>query len=541
VTIGNIRARLAADPDLGAGNVLTKLIEHGADPAGPGITFDEDVDGHPAWQGLTLGELDERVAARAAWLHARGVRPRDPVALYVSAASDCFLSFLALSRLGAIACLMNPNMDADVAAEYIRRLAGVGLLTDAAHRALLQGHDLGVPVLGDVAEMGSGDPAAAPAAYRFHADDPIAVTHSSGTTRMPTAVVHSHGSLFAAIRELRLSAPRPQGSDRVLSALPSAHAAGIMTINNALCNRAELLCLSTQDGTKMIEAIQRWKPRGVWGFAVTWAELARFDLAAYDMDSVALWFNTGDCAHEAHIRRLVAVGSREVLTPGGRTRVPGSSFVDGLGSTEMGHSAFHITHTTDTDRYGRCVGRIHAFADVALLDLATGEHVPDGQVGHVALKSPTLAPGYWNNSVATYRNRLDGYYLTGDLMFRDADGYHYHVDRAIDAVDLGDGNWLYTAMTEERVLRGIPDVRDCTVVSASAEGTVVTDVLLSLHAGADPAADRTPAVCAALGDAAAATLRDVVVVPDDALILGPTGKVRKFLMRQRHLAGIAAG
>jgi acyl-coenzyme A synthetase/AMP-(fatty) acid ligase len=221
--------------------------------------------------------------------------------------------------------------------------------------------------------------------------------------------------------------------------------------------------------------------------------------------------------------------------------VPGSSFVDGLGSTEMGHSAFHITHTTDTDRYGRCVGRIHAFADVALLDLATGEHVPDGQVGHVALKSPTLAPGYWNNSVATYRNRLDGYYLTGDLMFRDADGYHYHVDRAIDAVDLGDGNWLYTAMTEERVLRGIPDVRDCTVVSASAEGTVVTDVLLSLHAGADPAADRTPAVCAALGDAAAATLRDVVVVPDDALILGPTGKVRKFLMRQRHLAGIAAG
>ncbi|HET9517259.1 MAG TPA: long-chain fatty acid--CoA ligase, partial [Actinoplanes sp.] len=205
------------------------------------------------------------------------------------------------------------------------------------------------------------------------------------------------------------------------------------------------------------------------------------------------------------------------------------------------HSAFHITHNPDTDRYGRCVGKTHSFADVALLNLSTGEQVPVGQVGHCALKSPTLAPGYWNDSVATYRNRFAGYYLTGDLMYRDADGYHYHVDRAIDAVELGGGNWLYTAMTEERILRSCPDVRDCTVVSATADGTVVTDVLLSLHAGSDPDADRTPAVRAAMGDAAAATLRQVVVVPDDALVLGPTGKVRKFLMRQQHLAGIAAG
>jgi acyl-coenzyme A synthetase/AMP-(fatty) acid ligase len=181
------------------------------------------------------------------------------------------------------------------------------------------------------------------------------------------------------------------------------------------------------------------------------------------------------------------------------------------------------------------------FAEVALLDPGTGKEVPVGQVGHCGLKSPTLAPGYWNDSVNTYRNRIGGYYLTGDLMYRDADGYYYHVDRAVDAVDLGDGNWLYTAMTEERILRSCPDVRDCTVVSVSADGRVVTDVLLSLSAGADPGVDRSEPVRAALGDPAAATLRRVVVVADDDLVLGPTGKVRKFLMRQRHLAAIAAG
>jgi acyl-coenzyme A synthetase/AMP-(fatty) acid ligase len=538
VSLVNIRATLAADPDVGAGNVLPKLLEHGADPAGPGITFDVEVDGRPAWHPFTLGELDERVAARAAWLHGHGIGPRDPVALYVSSSADTFLTFLALSRLGAIPCLLNPNVAGDIAAAYLRKLHAVGLLTDAEHRERLAGHDPGLPFL-DVAATGTGDPAAAPPPYRHHADDPIAVTHSSGTTRLPTAVVHSHQSLFAAIRRIRLAGPRAQGTERVLSALPAAHAAGIMTVNVALANRAELLFLSTQDGEQVLAAIGRWRPTGVYGFAVTWAELAKYDLTAFDLDSVALWFNTGDCAHESHIRRLVAVGSRRTVTSAGVSRVPGSAFVDGLGSTEMGHSAFHITHRPDTDRYGRCVGRTHLFADVALLDLATGREVGVGEVGHCALRSPTLAPGYWNDSVATYRNRYQGYYLTGDLMYRDADGYHYHVDRAVDAVDLGGGEWLYTAMSEERILRACPDVRDCTVVSAPAAGGVVTDVLLSLHRDADPDADRGDAIRAALGAPAAATLRRIEVVPDDALVVGPTGKVRKFLMRRRHLAELA--
>ena len=102
------------------------------------------------------------------------------------------------------------------------------------------------------------------------------------------------------------------------------------------------------------------------------------------------------------------------------------------------------------------MGKPYPFADVALFDLVTGETVPDGVVGHVALKSPTLALGYWNDSVTTFRTRFAGYYLTGDLMYRDSDGYYYHVDRAVDAVDLGGGNWLYTALCEERVLVRCP-------------------------------------------------------------------------------------
>ena len=65
-------------------------------------------------------------------------------------------------------------------------------------------------------------------------------------------------------------------------------------------------------------------------------------------------------------------------------------------------------------------------------------------------------------------------------MYRDEDGYFYHVDRASDAVDLGDGNWLYTALSEERILTRCPDVRDCTVLAARGDdGRLVTEVLLA--------------------------------------------------------------
>ncbi len=550
--VTRLRAALAADPELGAGNVLLKLAEHGAAPDGPGVTFDVAVDGRPAWTALPLGELRERVAARAQWLQRAGIAPRDPVAVYVTSSADVFLSYLALCWLGAIPALMNGNMPGGTAVEFIRRLRAVGVIADAAHRTLLDGHDLALQGFGpagarrsivDAAEPGAGDPAAVAPHYRHHPEDPVAITHSSGTTRMPAAVVHSHRSLFEAVRRIRLAEPRPHGPVREMSVLPAAHAAGIITLNQALCNRHELLCLSAQggefvrSGAAVLDAIERWHPTGVFGFPVTWAELARFDLAARDLSSVKVWFNTGDSAHEAHIRRLVAVGSHDRYTREGPVRMPGSKFVDGLGSTEMGHSAFHIAHRPGSERYGRCVGKPYPFAEIALLDLGTGEEVPVGEVGHVGLKSPTLAPGYWNDSVNTYRTRFAGWYLTGDLMYRDADGYYYHVDRAVDAVDLGGGAWLYTALSEERILMRCPDVRDCTVVaSQTGDGPVSTEVLLMLDAGADPAADRTDAVRAALGDPGAATLRRIEVVSEDDVVVGPTGKVRKFLMRQRRLA-----
>jgi len=530
------RAELTRDPRLGTGNVLATLVARGERLDLPSLTFDTAVDGHPAMRSLTLRQLDRMVAARASSLHALGIKARDPVAVFAGTAAEQVLGFLALARLGAIPALINDRLPAVSAAEYIRRLRASAVVVDSDRRKVLAGQDLGVDRLIDTAGLGSGDPATAPAPFQHHGGDPVVITHSSGTTGLPKAVAHSHASLFASVRH-RLTLPRAQGVERLLGALPPAHAATVIAVNLALANGSELLVLSAQSGTAVLDAIERWHPTGVLGFAATWSELATVDLAVRDLDSVQLWWNTGDCAHEAHIRHLVAVGNRRVATAGGAEQQKGSVFIDGLGSTEMGHSQFFITHTADTNRYGRCIGRPHSFSDTVVFDEA-GLVLGTGEVGQLGINAPTLALGYWNDSVTTWRTRLNGYFLTGDLVYRDADGYYFHVDRMVDSVDLGNGGRLFTAAGEEQILSALPDVVECTVIAVTdPHGRPASKVLLVLAAGTDPDRDRTDEVKAALGKDVAATVRRVVAVAPGRIPLGPTGKVRKGLLREQFLNG----
>ena len=86
MSVKGIRARLAADPQVGAGNVLPTLMRIGMGLDEPMLSFDTEIDGHPARQALTIRELDTAVRARAAALHGLGIRPRDPVAVYAGSA-----------------------------------------------------------------------------------------------------------------------------------------------------------------------------------------------------------------------------------------------------------------------------------------------------------------------------------------------------------------------------------------------------------------------------------------------------------------------
>lgn len=560
MTTGSIRARLAADPQVGAGNVLGALIAHGASLDAPTLAFDTDVDGHPAWQPLSLGSLDRSVQARAAWLHTRGVRPHDRVAVYAGHASEVVLAFLALARLGAVAALVNGKVDGATAADYLRRLGGtepIPVLTDQHHHDSLTQHDPNAVLLGDLDELATGRLGDAPLPYRHRPDDAIAITHSSGTTGILKPITASHASQFSAIRH-RLQQPRAQGAERMLSALPVAHNSTLSIVNIALAGLHELLVLSDQSGPRTLRAIDRWRPGTVLGFAVTWAELAGGDLPLPALESVRVWWNVGDCARESHIRRLIAVGNHQIATSAGPMWELGSVFIDNFDTSELDHSVLTITHDQSTDRYGRCVGRAEPYAEATVLG-PDGRQAPPGEPGLLGVRSaaapsgspsespsgsspsgssPESPPGSQPASPESWDGGLlDGWRLTGDLVYRDDDGYFYHLDRVTDAVQAPDGSRLYTALTEELVLASCPDVQDCTVVASVADGHAVADVLLQLKPGADPTIDRTGQVRAVLDKRVAAAVRRVDVVDGDQIPVSATGKVRKRALRD---SGVSA-
>ncbi|MGQ0839513.1 class I adenylate-forming enzyme family protein [Actinokineospora sp.] len=538
MTSANPRLTLAATPGIGAGTYLRAILATGRDLAAPALYLPGAAKGDPLTE-LSLGELVARVDAVAQGLHARGIGPRDPIALLSRSVLDCATFYLAATRLGAIPALINAKVPVATLRSYLDRLRPVAMVADEDLLAAGAGADLRfTTTLAELADSGIDLPDWYPFAH--HDDDPVLITHSSGTTGVPKAVTMTHRSLFAAIH-YRLRLPLSTAYRRIVSALPPSHNSAVTLLSMVLTHDVPVLLLSTQDADAVLDAIEAFRPTMVTAFGSTYGELAGCDLDARDLSSVTLWWNSGDAAHHAQIQKLVRHGSREVVTAAGRATERGSTFIDGLGSSEMGHALFHRQHLAGDPARPRCIGKPYLFAEAAALN-TRGEVLPAMEVGLLGVRSPTVTPGYWNDSATTFRSRLNGYWLTGDLVYRDAQGSFFHMDRASDAVRTERGV-VFTVLAEELVLQEFAEVADCTVVSRVGERSQPEVRVLLELADPDAAFDedawraRIDAVLVAHGMSTVDEVRRTVAadVPH-----GVTGKVRKRAVRENQFGWAAA-
>ena len=156
--------------------------------------------------------------------------------------------------------------------------------------------------------------------------------------------------------------------------------------------------------------------------------------------------------------------------------------VDGFGSTEGGVA---IARTPDTP-FG-ALGRLTD--EVTIVDVETGEPCPPGVVGELVNPTgPGWFRGYYNNVDAEAERMAGGIYHTGDLAYRDADGFAYFAGRLGDWMRV-DGENLGTAPIE-RILMRHPDVIEAAVypIPDPAVGDQVMAALL-LNDGAAFSAD----------------------------------------------------
>ena len=525
------RERLRVDPDIGMGNFLWKAIAaYGRES--PRIIYAHGLE--TAWGARferiswhELAELAQEYARRYAGL---GIGRQDPVGIYTGDGSKYLLHFLALTRIGAIPVLVNPRMDSGRAKVHMRRVGVKGVFTDSVRRRALSSRtnsDSEMPgfslVEDDFRDVPTGD--AKP--YTHDRNDPVLITHSSGTTGFPKAVLLQHAGFFFPIAR-SLDQPLDPSTGISLCALPPSHNSAISAAAMALVNGLEFVSLAEVDAAAALDAIRTYRPGSIVAFPKTYVDLLAMDPDPADLESIAMWFNLGDAAHESHIRRLVKYGHYAQT----RVRRGGSRFVDGLGSSEMGVTLFSIVHSSVSRHYGRCVGKPQSWVDAQILS-PDGTILPPGAPGLLGVRAPSVSTGYWNDSNLTYKSRLKGYFLTGDVAYRDAFGRFYHLDRATDTVMTARGP-IHTLVYEEAIMNSVEAVLDCAVLAVSTQpGTAYLRCLAILGKGrAMSEVDLRNEIDAVLVSRSLQPLDELRVISAPELAVGVTGKVLKAQLRE---------
>ncbi|WP_394840266.1 acyl--CoA ligase [Pendulispora rubella] len=550
-----VRRQFMEDPTVGAGSFLDHALTLNPNRDIPFLyKHHTDQRGHVVLTGYSLLELQAIRDRYARWYWANGVRPGEPVGVWLREGTEPLFHFLALTALGAVPALLNDAMPPVAAKRYLDHVGIVGLVCDdptriqAAYRSDPQRRPRFIAPAAEIRAYDTPSPLPAAYPHRHKPDEIVALIHSSGTTGTPKSTMLAHRQFWVG-KEPRMLRFPAEASDRLLCLMPHTHAGGLSYFLTATLLGLPMMAMAGWRREIVEPVMLAFQPTMVASFPRSFVELATGELPVKAAAKVHTWFNTGDGAHYGHIRRLVTLGERPAglvkpwLLPeekAEQSALPGSQFIDGLGSSEMGMALFGYVTSPETPRNDRCIGKpIDIVQKAAILDEA-GHELPDGTVGLLGVRTPTRTPGYWNDPNLTKSFELDGYWLTGDIARRDSEGRFYHLDRTVDVIDTLTGP-VYSLPIEEILLADCAElINDCAVVGvASPAGgqKPVATVRLQPHVNEanQPSAEKLlEHVNDALRAAKAEPLAAVIVArtPED-YPTGVTGKALKREMRTR--------
>jgi acyl-coenzyme A synthetase/AMP-(fatty) acid ligase len=139
----------------------------------------------------------------------------------------------------------------------------------------------------------------------------------------------------------------------------------------------------------------------------------------------------------------------------------GVELLDGLGTAEMWH--IFLTNLPGEVKPGT-LGRVVPGFELRVVD-DEGRDAGPGEVGRLWVKGESRAVGYWREMAKTMDAFRGEWFVGGDLVSRDADGYVTYHGRGDDVLKVG-GKWLVPSEVEACLLRH-PEVRECAVVGVT--------------------------------------------------------------------------
>ncbi|PQV47144.1 AMP-binding protein [Paraburkholderia sp. BL21I4N1] len=521
-------------------------------PTRPAVVFRE--------QGIrwTWREFADEIDVLASGLAALGIVKGDRVGIWSPNRVEWLLTQFATARIGAVLVNINPayrlaeleyalnkvDCKAIIAAERFKSSMYLQMLQELApelasaapgdlHAARLPGLRIvirmcdtetpGMLSFSEVVEQGRATLDLAKldaAAATLHADEPINIQFTSGTTGNPKGATLTHRNVVNNARYIAM-AMRLSEQDGLCIPVPLYHCFGMVL--------AVLACVSVGanmvfpgegfDPAATLAAVAEEKCTALHGVPTMFiAELDHPDFAAYDLSRLRTGIMAGSPCPIETMKKVVS-------------RMHLSEVTIAYGMTETSPVSFQSSTTDPLDKRTTTVGRIQPHLEVKIVD-PLGEIVPVGETGELCTRGYSVMQGYWGDEAKTRESIEDGWMHTGDLATLDADGYCNIVGRLKDMLIRGGEN-IYPREIEEFLFRhpkiqsvqvfGVPDAKYGEEVCA----------WVVLRSGEQATAEDIQQFCQ--GQIAHYKVPKYIRFVDE-LPMTVTGKVQKFIMRERMMS-----
>jgi crotonobetaine/carnitine-CoA ligase len=477
---------------------------------------------------LSWGTFQRDVQRLAGALAARGVGKGDRVAIMAPNSHAYVMMFFALARIGAILVPVNPDFGvseagyvlthAEVTAAActpetlsVARRACQGLSTPPWF-VLIEGSAADAPTFADLLLS----EAPAPPPPNVGPDDICVILYTSGTTGFPKGVMHSQRN-FVMAGEGFVERMYLQPDDRLLCVLPLFHINALFySLGGTLAAGASLVLAP------------RFSASGFWplaaGSGATEANiiaavgniLARRPRAEFVAGHRVSKVYGAPIPPEAADVFRNEFGVTTLIDGYGMTEIPGACNNPFLGPHKigsLGKPALHPDHRIP-------------FAELRIVD-DEGHGVPDGQTGELLVRTPIAMKGYYRDSEQTAEAFRDEWFVTGDLVRRDADGFYHFVARKKDIIRRRGENIAGAEL--DRVLCQHPDVAEAAAIAVPSD-LGEDDILVAVVAKTDATLTaREVAAWCAEHLAPAKVPRFVVFM--NSLPHTPTHRVAKFALK----------
>jgi acyl-CoA synthetase (AMP-forming)/AMP-acid ligase II len=462
----------------------------------------------------TFRELYDRAAGIAAALGKHGFRAGDRLALLLPNELGYLELVYACAWLGLIAVPVNTRLSIPEIDH---------LIADASPRGLIRHSSLPVPTVKpswelvldqeplDVQSDSHPEPIYDPEAI-------LALVYTSGTTGHPKGVVVTHANIMANVDHLNYWMPYREGGVH-LHAAPIFHILDFPFMFAAPAFGVCQVAIPKFSPQGFCETVERERvsqsvlvPTMI-NLLVQFSELEKYDLSSLER----LAYGGSPVAPEL-VHRI-----RKVL--------PNLKLIQGYGLSETGFLTGLKDHEHTEDRLMSC-GRTCPGVDLRVVD-ESGKELEAGGHGELLVRGANVMRGYWNNPEETKPAFRDGFFRTGDIGYRDANGYFYILDRLKDMIVTGGEN-VYSGEVEavicehptvrEAAVFGVPDPRWGELVAACVvrkPGMSLSEDELIAHCRRSLANYKIPRR---------------VELSDTELPKSGTGKILKRILRERFWA-----